>query len=607
MLEIVATELRPTTTTHARHVPEHGARAPKTRHSEAHAKARASERSGAPVALRGLVSRALLIQSGKSPYSEASINQRTSALRSLSGHLTRHASEHKPRKSAVLERSAAATGLLSLAKSSEGSIRERALATYIEAMDKEGCWPLKVSMYAALFGSKVQAPNDVAHVLDRIRGEVLPETPPYEEWFRGTKEPKLEMRQYVMPGFMGEVRAWYEERAFKLEKVDGHRFIATKVLPNRSGDGRPDITLRSVVIESQTKVTRDLADPHVHIIAYWGHAQLGGVFDTSLDAAPDKARGAKLVINSSCRGKQTAGRVLDRGRGVQEINTDSSAYDHDDRQLYTELLRTLGDYAGYGSLAESMKAKQLYGGRSNYIFPNDPRVLGERDDDHDGSADLGPLGPDLFFDPGLRATGDAKDMKPASRVPTKKEIEELSGAKLDRVVGYANTSFYYFADANHAAPTVQAEGDHLVCEGWYASHGDELLRLTPVEHEGRRYYKVAFNARYANQSVDSLVAMSLFEIHRALAHANHEPFESRDALRTTLLVTEYADLYLTYSDDCDHLMRTFGKKYGYTGLDWDVCYKASLLDGEDGLGTRRALDYLKRQGIRAPRKLATAA
>src|SRR5262249_8756599 len=114
------------------------------------------------------------------------------------------------------------------------------------------------------------------------------------------------------------------------------------------------------------------------------------------------------------------------------------------------------------------------------------------------------------------------------------------------------------------------------------------------------YHEVAFNTRYADQSREALTVLGLGEMHRWLSTRYKKRYNDADKLRTALLACEYMGLYLPYREDCQRMTASFQKRFGYEGLDWDVLETASFKDAEDKLGTDRALDWLKKHGVRPP-------
>jgi hypothetical protein len=232
--------------------------------------------------------------------------------------------------------------------------------------------------------------------------------------------------------------------------------------------------------------------------------------------------------------------------------------------------------------------------RSNYIFPNDARLIASRDTDDDGMKDLSPLGADKFFDPSkLAASGGKIDMKAR---PVKTDPQNLSGDKVDHAVSYANTAFSYFAEENHASPITLKQADHLISTGWYKSDGDEVARFTPRKKDGETYYEVAINSKYSGQSKEALAAMVLVETEKYLCKELKGKYTTDDQLQGILMAGDYVDLFCKYAEDCDGILKALGEKYGYANMAYDTLFEAGKRE-EHVTGAPAAIEYLKRKGV----------
>jgi hypothetical protein len=235
---------------------------------------------------------------------------------------------------------------------------------------------------------------------------------------------------------------------------------------------------------------------------------------------------------------------------------------------------------------------------SNYILPDDARQLGFHDDDLDGVRDLTAIGPDRFFDPSSRRARGGLNSYRASAM--NEDPQTLSGNKITHAVGYANTAFFYFSEENRAAPLAHKHSDSFIPGGWFVSDKDEPIRVVERVKDGKTWFEISINTRYADKSRDVLTTMVLYEMQAYLSKREGR-FDGDDKLRGLILVAGYLDLYEEYGDKIDDMLQGFAKKYGFEGkIDYDTLWKAMKKDGEHGTAAPAAIQYLKDKGIRGP-------
>ena len=536
------------------------------------------------------------VEAGGAPFAHLSDAEQKTALSVLTKALS-GGTHGKPTRAGLLQRSAAVTALLSLAGAAKADVRDQAIATYTGAMKSERTFGLRMSMMVNLDAAKLPLTGQAATIADQVRGELLPQQPPYDKWFKGDKH-TLNVRHYVMEDFFKANRSAYLKRGFTIKSETANRIEFTRELVDPSGKNKP-VTANVTVMKGESDIFRDMKNPDVQMVVYSGHAQLGGVVEGSLAAAKGKMAGDKLVQLYQCRGKQTVGDVLARFPGAQATATFSSSYDEDDVKVLTDTFDLIARRGSYPELRTDLRGEGLLQTSRNYLLPDDARVLGSRDEDRDGRRDVSGVGVDRFFDPRLaRNDGGKVDFKPTAPAP---DPESISGEKLAHAISYANTAFYYFAEENKAAPLTVAQSDHFVPAGWFASKGDEAVRVTESQKDGQTWYQVSVNSRYAGQSREAIAAMTLFEMQKHLCQKAKGGFDEADKLRGLQLVQGYTDMMVEYREDCDKLMQGFAQKYGFKGVDWDVVAGASMKDGDERTGSAEALDYLRKNGVVAPR------
>ena len=536
-----------------------------------------------------------MIEGGAAPFLKASPVQQQKLLEALTAALAPN-EKGKPTTGATLARSAAATALLSLAQAASPELKKQAMATYVSAMSREKVPALRTSMLVNLDASHLSLEGAQQIETAKLRGALLPEKPPYDEWFKG-KKATLNVKHYVMEDFWKVELSAYKSRGFTITEEKPGRVELTKELVDPSGANKP-VKAHVTMVKSNDDVLRDMDDPTTQMIVYSGHSQLGGIADASIARGPKEMNGTKLVQMYACRGKQSAGDLLAKYPNAHLTTTASSAYGDDDKDVLNLTYEMIAKRGSYPDLYKGLVSGNMIQPKSNYILPHDPRMLAARDGDRDGLNDVGPVGADKFFDPARAlARGGATDFKPKV---TDVDPQSISGEKLDHALGYANTSFFYFAEENHAAPITKGQADKFVSAGWFKSDSNEPLKVTEQKKDGQTFYKVSVNSRFAGQSREAIAAMVLYELQKHLCLADKGKFTEADKLRGVMLIGTYVDMMVEYSDGCDQVVKGFGKAYGFEGLSYDTLFKASLKDGHEGSGTLAALDYLKKNGVTAP-------
>lgn len=539
-----------------------------------------------------MVEAARMVETGLAPFAHLAPAQSAAVLRSLSDALAPRGSG-KPTAALTLQRSAAATLLLSLARSSEGPVRKQAVQAYVAALVREGHPLLQKSMLKNLDATHLELPAATRKSLEAARAHLLPPRPPYERWFKGPK-PTLKVQQYVMDEFVREELFAWKRRGFTVVKQAGQETTLEGTLKDPNGKA-PDVKVTVTLHQTDENVLRDLSDPETDVILYSGHSQYGGVLDGALAQAPKRMKGDKLIQIFNCRGKQSQAEVLARYPKAHLTTTWSSAYGPDDAQVLDATFKMIAARADYSAIKKTLTASTMIMPESNYMLPDDPRSLGVRDDDRDGLLNSSVLGPDRFFDPGrLALRGGSHVFRPT---PVSQDPQELSGAKLEHAVGYANTSFFYFSEENRASPLTVRETDRFVPAGWFVSDDAEPVRIKEVQRGGETHFQISVNSRFAERSREVITSMVLQELQEHLSVRDHGSFTADDRLRGLVLVSGYLDLYCEDSDTIDAVLEGFSKKYGFEGVTYEKVFKAMKKDGDESTATRAALTELARLGV----------
>lgn len=536
---------------------------------------------------------ARLVEGGLSPFAHATPVQRERLLKDLT-----QAVKSAPRGDsyeAVLERAATATMLLALARTSPAEVRTAAVETYVQAMGREPDFLSRSSMQENLAFDRLPLSKAQQAVMEKIQLENLPNTSPFGEWFGTSKHPKLEVRHYVMEDFWKVELAAHQKRGFRVESQTATSAVLKGVRKDPTGKS-PDLTVHIKMKKTHENVLRDMDDPSVHMILYSGHAQLGAVVDQSVAMAPKIMRGTKWVQIFGCRAGQSEPAIRGKFRGVHLTTTRKSSYSEDDAKVLDQAFDMIARRDGYSSIKPRLKSKTLIQGEKNYDFPNDPRHLLNSDTDGDALKNSSALGPDRFYDPARRfARGGSHSFELVEQSP---DPQKISGQKLDQGIGFYNTSLYYFAQENRAAPITFDKTDSLLSGGWFVSSKDEMSRITESKRDGKTWYKVALNSRLAPRSREVVTAVTVMESHLHLVKKDHGTVTEKDKLQGAMQVAEYLDQYVKTSTDVDTVLKGFTKHYGITGFSYEVYYKASQSVGGHGNPTA-AVGALKKAGVRA--------
>ena len=392
--------------------------------------------------------------------------------------------------------------------------------TYIKALSTEPNLPLRKSMLVNLDFTRLELPAASAAKVDAARAQVLPPRPPYDEWFKGQAKPKLEVRHYVMDEFWKEEVTNWKKRGFEVTKDAGATLELRGTVTDSTGKNAP-LPVHVVLKKEDENVLRDMDDAQAQLILYSGHSQLGGVIDGALANAPKAMNGTKLVQLYNCRGKQSQADFLARYPGVHLTSTFSSAYGSDDKQILDATMKSIAARADYSDIKKRVVGSNLLQPESNYMLPDDKRNLAARDDDRDGVIDMSAIGPDRFFDPGrLAIRGGAHVFSPAA---IDDDPQELSGSKLTHAIGYANTSFFYFAEANPAAPITVGQSDKLLPGGWFVGPSEEKVRIVETKKDGKTWHTVSVNSRLSSRSREVITSTVLIELQKHLAVKDPTP------------------------------------------------------------------------------------
>lgn len=541
-----------------------------------------------------VVEAANYIEAGGSPFAALTDAERETAFAALA-KLIGPRGEGKSTKPALLQRSAAVTALLSLAGTAKAGLRDQAVNLYADVLGGERTYGLRMSMVVNLDAAKLPLTKQAAAIADQVRAQLLPDKPPYEEWFKGGKH-TLNVRHYVMEDFWKQAQSAYQKRGFTVKEASASRVVLTKELTDPSGKHKP-ITANVTLSKGAENVFRDMKDPDTQMVVYSGHAQLGAVVSGSLPLAKGKMAGTKLVQLYQCRGSQTVGDVAARFPGAHTTATFTSSYDHDDNQVLTRTFEMIAARGDYGAMRNQLKKDGLWQTSRNYMLPDDARLLAARDEDRDGFRDANPVGVDRFFDPRrAKDDGGRTDYRPGPSI----DPERISGEKVAHAISYANTAFYYFAEENRQAPLTYDKTDRIVPGGWFQSSGNEPIRVAEKVRDGKVWYEVSVNSRYADQSKEAISGLALYELQRHLCVKDHGKFTEADKLRGLQLVQGYVDCFVDYRESCEELMVNFGKAYGFKGVSWDVTANAAFKDGHDKMCGAEAIEYLRKNGVVAP-------
>jgi len=421
--------------------------------------------------------------------------------------------------------------------------------------------PLRKYALVSLLGARSMLTREQRSELRGSLRQVFPERPPVPA------QGPVEIRHYVGGEFFrGEVAA-YRRAGFAVTAA-GEQTIARR--------GRLRVTLE----KTDREIFRDMNDRGVHVVIFSGHADVGGVAELSLRAAP-RQRGEKLVVQLSCRGVQTLPLVDARYAGAHHIVTRRESLADQDRNLLVSLL----DGLERGESYRQIRARARRGDAiSNYLFPDSLSGIRHLDLDRDGRLDfVRGRQNDRSFDVQPRRAG-----------------RNHPGQKLLSAVRYLNsTNRYYAEDTPRALFSIPEVSDRLLAGGVAPSapaarpgHPAPVTVMKTRRRGGEKVHEVMLNPELARLPRYKLATGAILEMENRMTRSIlRRPPTPRDQLRGLLFATDYLFRLAPTWEDAESAVKWVCKRYGFPKLGYSEL--EAIVRSDPNLGTDRQLDRLE--------------
>jgi hypothetical protein len=208
-------------------------------------------------------------------------------------------------------RSGAAAHLLALVEGAESpAIMNRAAGALLDRAIKEPSEALRASMFRNIDAVKGSLSSENVTKVGQLKKLVLPETPPYDQWFGQDNPTKtLEVRHYAHDECWEHATdpvTRYKEQGLSVVKhgtENGQEYWEMSGTMKDPTGRNPDQSVHLKLFKTHDEILRDMNDPKVHAVFYTGHSNLGGNVSEAIKNGPE-ANGTKLVQFQLCRGQQ---------------------------------------------------------------------------------------------------------------------------------------------------------------------------------------------------------------------------------------------------------------------------------------------------------------
>ena len=256
---------------------------------------------------------------------------------------------------------------------------------------------------------------------------------------------------------------------------------------------------------------------------------------------PEATGEDKLIFLGLCSGKDNLDGVRKAFPEAQLVTTFNSSYFYtkptenggkqfttgEDAKALTEIIEgalkqddweTIGD-----NIRERAVGRRHHKELGNYLTPIDTQFNARfLDGDSDGSVDL----VDRHFN---IDTIEVAAQPSNSLKPRKPPEGTLNGDLPARASHFANTIDLYnptYDDFSHKG--------RIVSDGYYAgTNQDPIVKFSTVTEDGRQFYKMQVNDRFAGTSEEALRAITMIEYHNHLA-ATEKDFPIKDPVQSVV-------------------------------------------------------------------------
>jgi hypothetical protein len=456
-----------------------------------------------------------------------------------------------PRQATQIRASAATILNDVIGSAKDPIVKEAAFSAYGSLVTKETDKRLKESMvFNALQGRPFM--NDVQRAeVDEWKISLAPPKPPTDAWFKdGKNSINISYAAGHGEGFYEGVTEFFKRKGFEVVE-EGSYNKPRKLQLKKTVNGQErevNIDLRNFSKDS----FKDIDNPNYDMIVYGGHSNLGGNTRSSLENAPKATGEDKLIFLGLCSGKDNLDGVRKAFPEAQVVTTFNSSYFNTrpnadgDKQFYTgedskalsEIIDGALNEKSWEAIGDKIRDKAVGWNHGkelgNYITPIDTQFAARFSDaDKDGQNDL--------IDRHFNVDTITVRAEPSSSFePTEAPEGKLNGDLPQTAAAYANTVDLYnpvFDDFSHKG--------RVISDGFYSGNdSDPVVRFETKTTDGRAFYSMQVNSKFAHMDEESLRAVTMVEYtqHLAKTEADDWPIESKRETELAALVAGAASL-----------------------------------------------------------------
>lgn len=505
------------------------------------------------------------------------------------------------RTDALKARSGAAAAMLAVIEGADSpQVMNAAAGAYLDRALGEPDERLRASMYRNIEPLKGTLSSEQARKVAELKARVIPDTPPYDEWFKdGNKT--LEVRQYAhdecwMYG-TDPITAWKQQGLTVTREgtENGEKFweLSGKIADPTGRNPPQQVHVK--VYKTHDEFMRDMDDPNVHAVFYTGHSNLGGNVSEAIRRGPEE-NGKKLIHLGLCRGQQNIFEVANKYPHAHLSASKDPHYFHNMMGVVTNTVRGIAARESWEAIDRRSNVESR-----NFIRPHEMRRYEYVDEDRDGKAEITGAGRDRFYDV-IAHTRPATqtDLKPRAE---RRPAEDIDGTPIMDGVNFARTLLTYHVE--HLSPGERSNlkhivGDRIVADRWFDGPESEAVRIKEERGaDGETHYKVSINKNLAGQSDFALGALVQFEFFKQQSmKAAGGTFTADDKARALIATGEYLSYMYCTSEEADAIMKAVGEKVGIRNLTYDRVRQSIDVDDHGYVTEKQASDLVRRLNIR---------
>lgn len=477
-------------------------------------------------------------------------------------------------------RSAAASTLLALIEGASGEVKSKALELFTRQAAGEPMHGLRASMYFNL--DRVRGSLDAASVskLDALKLDVIPQKPPYEEWFKANGARSFNVVHYAHKecwDFGTDPIEQYKAKGFTVV-TDQSSANPPKWILEKTNSGAPGgaVKARIEVVQSHDGIFQKMDDPKTNVVLYTGHSNLGGNVSEELRLGADE-KGSKLILMAMCRGKQNMHEVANKYPNSHFVTTDLPSYFSSVIPMALGMVDGCLNGRGYDQMKQASPSISDVGGKDNYFYPHEARRYDHYDVDKDGYLDGQGAHTDRLFNITLKPP----TLKRTDGVVRLNDLDErnIDATNVDHAAQFLNTVVTYHVDHhNNSSKLGPRDMDNFKAAGWFEGPINEKVRVK-TQPDGS--VSVSVNKGLFDQSWAVLGTIVQFEATKQLLQErNGGVLTKNDEARAMLFAGEYlAYMYCSQEEAEMGIAAIARDSKFFRGTNFGHLYKAVEADG----------------------------